>query len=300
MELTGIIPPMVSPVTNGTGDINVEVTKAFTQYLVDGGVHGLFPAGSIGEFPSLTRSQRAVLIEAVTESAPEIPVLAGCGGTSIAQVKTLIADASSAGADAAVVVTPYYFSASQNGLCTFYEQIAEDAELPIILYNIPQLTGQNLAKDSVARLSEHPNIIGMKDSSRSFEYFANVGRRVPDTFSLLQGSPELAIPSLDIGADGLVPGPSNVLPGLLANLYHAHTSGDRTRALEIIQSKLLPLIDVMRPISSAAALKFLLQEIGFAVGNPLPPLEPVTADQRSQLEASHQNLIQPNLSRSAD
>lgn len=291
MELTGIIPPMVTPVVDKSGEIDTSAAKSLTRFLVEDGVHALFPAGSIGEFPSLTRDQRRNLITTVVEGSNKLPVLAGCGGTSLSRVRMLVSDAEDAGADVAVVVTPYYFNASQDGLCLFYETLADDADLPIVLYNIPQLTGQQLARDSVARLAVHSNIVGLKDSSRDFEYFANLTRRVPDSFSLLQGSPELAIPALDIGADGLVPGPSNVMPRTLVDLYESHVRGERERTLNILQKTLIPFIDSTRPIPSAPAFKYLLTQIGYDVGKALMPLNELTDFQKTQLDSCYHEIL---------
>lgn len=295
MELAGVIPPMVTPVRDKSGAINTETVRSTTRFLVDGGVHGLFPAGTIGEFPSLTSDQRFELIETVVKNAGNRPVLAGCGGTSRTRVQSLVDDAAQAGADAAVVVTPYYFDATQEGLCAYYEFLADAASIPIVLYNIPHLTGQRMARESVARLAEHPNIVGLKDSSRNFEYFANVQRFVPDSFAMLQASPELAVPSLDIGADGLVPGPANVLPKTVVDLYEGQRTGERERIFGLLQSILLPIINTTRPFPSPPLYKRLLRRRGYDVGPPLPPLQSLNGTQQEQLDACYDDFIKPAL-----
>lgn len=295
MDLTGLFPPMITPVIDESGAIDNEAVESFTQFLVDAGVHGLFPAGSIGEFPGLTREQRADLIKTVVESSADLPVIAGCGGTSLTRVRSLVSDASDAGADAAIVVTPYYFNATQEGLCSFYEILADDSTLPVVLYNIPRLTGQRLTRESISRLASHPDIVGLKDTSRDFEYFANIRRAVPDSFSMLQASPELAIPSLDVGADGLIPGPANVLPGTLVDLYEAHRANDRGRTNDILQTFLLPIMNTTRQLPSSPTYKYLVRKRGFDVGVPLPPLQPLTDAQRERLDTCYRDLIEPSI-----
>lgn len=135
--------------------MDTESLSSFTEFLVDGGVHSLFPCSSIGEFSSLSQNQRLTVLETVIDHAGTTPVLAGCGGTSVGEVKPYIQDANRAGADAAVVVTPYYLQTSTKGLVNLYEHLVADAPLPIILYDIPSLTGNHLSVEAVTNLAKH-------------------------------------------------------------------------------------------------------------------------------------------------
>lgn len=289
MKVSGTIPPMVTPVDD-RGEIDVDTLREFTDELVHGGVHGLFPLGSTGEFSSLTRDQRVTVLEAVVEESSDRPVLAGCGGTSVRDVLQYIADAADAGADAAVVVTPFYLEAGQEGIRRFYRQVAAKSTLPIYLYNIPKLTGASLAVDSVAQLAEEPTIVGMKDSSGDFTYFAELLQNVPESFCVLQGVPMLGIPSLDYGADGVVAGPANVFPRSLAEFYEAHHARDRERALSLVKTVIAPVINAIQPIASPAAFKYLLAKAGRDVGEPLAPLPPLTSEHRRRLDACYRRV----------
>lgn len=284
MDLGGVIPPMVTPVTDRKGVVDREMARSLSTYLVDGGVHGLFPCGSTGEFSSLSRDQRAAMIESVVESAPGVPVLAGCGGTSLEEVGQYIEDADDVGADAAVVVTPYYLQTSQDGLLEFYRAVADRAPLPIVLYTIPSLTNHHLPPDTVSELAEHPNVVGIKDSSGDMSYHFDLVTRAPASFSVMQGSSELAVSSLDVGSDGLVVGPANVFPGHHADLYDAHVEGDRGRAVQLARTVTNPVVSATKDLPTAAALKYLLGRAGQDVDEPLVPLPRLSAAERRRLD----------------
>lgn len=284
MDLAGVIPPMVTPVAGRTGDVDRDVARSFSKFLVDGGVHGLFPCGSIGEFSSLTRDQRSAMVEAVVESASGVPVLAGCGGTCLGDVCDLVADAADAGADAAVVVTPYYLQTNQDGLLEFYRTVADRSPLDVVLYNIPQLTDHRLAPETVVTLADHPDVVGIKDSSGDMAYHFDLVTRTPDSFSVMQGSSELAVTSLDAGADGLVVGPSNVFPAQHADLYDSYVAGDRERAVELVNSVTTPVVSATRDLPTAAALKYLLRRAGHDVNEPLVPLPLLSASEKRRLD----------------
>lgn len=290
MELVGVFPPMVTPVTDRTGTIDREIAGAFSDFLVDGGVHGLFPCGSIGEFSSLTRKQRAGMVETVVDHATDLPVLAGCGGTSVEDVCNYVADAAEVGADAGVVVTPYYMQTSQEGLLEFYQTVADRSPLPIILYNIPPITHQILAPETVATLAEHPSIVGIKDSSGDLTYHFDLITQTPDDFSVMQGISELAVASLDAGADGLVMGPANVFPELHAELYEAYQTNNRDRAVEVVQSVTCPVVSASQNIPTASALKYFLNLSGHDVKEPLLPLPLLSDTEKQRLEECYDRL----------
>lgn len=291
MNVRGMVPPMVTPVDDNE-EIDIKKIRHFTDRLVQGGVHGLFPVGSTGEFPSLTRSQRTAVIETVVERADDCPVLAGCGGTSVRNVQQYLADAAAAGADAGIIVTPYYMQTTQEGVCRFYERLADESSLPIYLYNIPQLTGTTLTVDSVERLADHPMIVGIKDSSGDFAYFVELLEVVPGSFGVLQGLPILGIPSLDHGADGIVGGPANVFPGPFATFYDAYHQGDREQAQQLLQTVIAPITRSIRPMPSPVAFKYLLAKAGVDVGKPIAPLTPLPDEHRQRLDECYQQIRQ--------
>ncbi len=289
MRLEGTVCPMPTPTTGR--DIDTDALAEYTSYLIDGGVHGLFPCGSIGEFPSLTRAQRSDVLETVVDNADDIPVLAGCGHTSAGDVTDHIRDADAAGVDAAVVVTPYYLSTTQDGLQRFFETVADDSSLPIVLYNIPALTGEGLSVDLVSTMAEHPNVVGLKDTSGDLTFLYDVIETTPSDFDVFQGASELAIASLEIGASGLIAGPANVFPQPVTQLYDSYRHSDYDHARQLMNSVVNPVVSAMNDIPTAAAMKHLVLRSGIDIGTPLPPLPQLDDAQRERLDHCYDSVL---------
>lgn len=295
MRLEGTVCPMPTPTAGH--NIDTSALAKYTTHLVDNGIHGLFPCGSIGEFSSLSRSQRLQVLETVAERADDIPVLAGCGHTSIEDVQDHVDDAAGAGVDAAVVVTPYYLSTNQHGLQRFFDVIADDSPLPILLYNIPALTGEGLSVDLVTRLAGHPNIVGLKDTSGDLTFLYDVIEATPSSFNIFQGASELAIASLDAGADGLIAGPANVFPRPVAQLYDSYRAGDHAQASQIMNAVVNPVVSATNDLPTAAAIKYLVSLSGYDIGEPLPPLPQLSDAQREALDRCYESIqasVAPN------
>lgn len=286
MRLEGVVCPMPTP-TNGEG-IDTSALESYTSHLVNGGVHGLFPCGSIGEFSSLTRPERSQVFETVASESKDVPVLAGCGDTNVANVRSHVADAADAGADAAVVVTPYYLSTTQKGLQRFFDAVADDSPLPIVLYNIPALTGEGLSVELVARLSDHPNIVGIKDTSGDLTFLYEVVKSTPSSFSVFQGASELAIASLDIGADGMIAGPANVFPRTVAQMYNSYRVGNCEQAERLMNAVINPVVSATSDVPTAAAMKYLIGLSGYDIGTPLPPLPELSETERDNLRRCYE------------
>lgn len=291
MDIRGIIPPMITPAHAGGSKIDTRSLGDYTDFLVDSGVHGLFPCGSTGEFSSLTREQRKTVIETVADRTERIPVLAGCSDTCVDDVLDYVQDAKEAGADAAVVVTPYYLNVSQAGLRRFFEDIAERSPLPVVLYNIPKLTGVRLSVESVVQLAEVSNVVGLKDSTGDLTYHHRVLSATPDSFTVLQGTSHLSLPSLNAGADGATAGAANVFPSEICEMYEAQRSDDLKRAVRIMNEVVHPLIDEITDAPTAAALKHLVTVAGYDVGSPFPPISELDARKRGSLEDRYEAIV---------
>ena len=298
MHISGAIPPMITP-TTGESAIDTEALEKFTEFLVQGGVHGLFPTGTTGEFTALDREQRRTVVETVVDTADDRPVLAGCGGTAVWDVRRYVQDAADAGADAAVVVTPYYQDASQESLVRFYEAV-DDAALPIYLYNIPQFTDNHLEPETVARLADHRNIVGIKDSSGDFNFFLDLLDETPDSFDVVQGIPTYSIMSLKHGADGLIAGPANVFPGAVSDLYDAHVAGDDDHARVRLSEVILPILQSTRSMPMIPALRYLSARAGRDLGGPLPPLPELTDTQRKKLDECYHAVAATELTAASE
>lgn len=290
MDICGTVTPMCTPVTGRTGTVDHEKLEALTNFLVDGGVYGLFPLGSTGEFSSLTREERRAVVETVVSRSGDVPVYAGSGGTGFQNVRQHIADAAAVGADYAVVVTPYYLPSSAASLAEFYLAVADESPIPILLYHIPGFTRQDLSAAQVVRLSQHERIVGIKDTSRDLTRIQRMIKDTDDDFVVLQGATSLSIVSLYMGADGLVPSSSNVYPALLTELYESSQNGEWERALNIHTDHVIPFIERFTSVPALSAIKYCVSRVGPELGPPLPPLEELSAEQKSSLDGVVEDL----------
>lgn len=237
VKFKGIIPPMVT-IFNEEGSINWEGNKALIDYLVAGGVHGIFVLGSSGEFAHLSTPERKEFAEfAVDYVRGRVPVLVGTGHSSTREVVDLSRHAQSVGADGIVVVTPYYWGLSEENLFNHYKTVASSVDLPVIIYHFPALTGQQLPAELVVRMvREMPNIVGIKDTIDNVahirELILNVKEVNPD-FSVLAGFDHHLFNTLAMGGDGAIPGTANFAPEINVGVYEKFMAGEYAEALQL-------------------------------------------------------------------
>ncbi len=226
--LTGIIPPMVTPLED-RDTLDASGLERLVEHILAGGVHGLFVLGTTGEAPSLSYRLRLELIDRVCEQvAGRVPILVGITDTSFAESVNVAEHAADAGAQAVVLAPPYYFPADQAELIEYVEHMANAVPLPLLLYNMPSHTKVHFAVNTVKRVLDIPNIVGLKDSSGQMVYFHELRaltRNRPD-FTLLVGPEQLLAESVLLGGHGGVSGGANLLPGLYVTLYNAAAAGD--------------------------------------------------------------------------
>ncbi|MBD3196967.1 MAG: 4-hydroxy-tetrahydrodipicolinate synthase [Candidatus Lokiarchaeota archaeon] len=216
----GVMPAMVTPF-NKDESINEEYTKNLVNFLIDEGVTGLVPCGTTGEFVNMTYEERLKIIEIVVdETNGRVPVIAGTGETSTREVIRATNAATDIGADAAIVVTPYYLKPGAKGLYEHYYRITEETDIPLVLYNIPVCTGVNLPWTVVEDLAEIESIVAIKDSSGDYKYFSALLEKVSDKISVLIGWDENVLGALAGGAAGMILGSANVIPSIWLKLYN--------------------------------------------------------------------------------
>ncbi len=222
--LTGISCPMVTPFS-GT-EIDDEALSALIDHLLSGGIDGLVPCGTTGEFASLTREERTHVIERTVDGS-SVPVIAGAASPSVEETTRLVADAAGAGADAALVTAPYFHTASgPEGNERFFGSVADDAPIPLVLYNIPQCVGTRIEPETVSSLAAHESVVGIKDSSGDLEYLLSVVRATNEGFLVTQGYDSLLVPALRMGVDGGINALSNAVPETLSEAV-SDPSGER-------------------------------------------------------------------------
>lgn len=248
--LRGIIPPMLTPLSD-RDTLDAAGLERLIEHILAGGVHGLFILGTTGEGPSLSYRLRCELIERVCEQvAGRVPVLVGISDTSLVESVNLADYAADAGARAVVLAAPYYFPAGQAELLQYVAHIAAELPLPVFLYNMPSHTKLSFEPETVRRLMDIPNVVGLKDSSADMVYFHKVRRLAagrPD-WTLLMGPEELLAEAVLLGAHGGISGGANLCPRLYVDLYQAASRGDTGRVTEL-QAKVM---QIRRTIYSVA------------------------------------------------
>src|SRR6516225_12023858 len=216
MQIRGIIPPVATPM-KANEDLDLERLRWFLDHFLQAGVHGIFVLGTNSEFYALDeREKQEVIATAVAHVNKRVPVYAGTGAETTREVVRLTKMAQREGADGVSVITPYFISPSQQEICDHYRRIAESTSLPVLLYNNPSTCGGvKIDVDTVARLAQVTNILGIKDSSGDLQNTQEYVRVVPDRFAVMQGRDTLIYPSLIFGARGSVPATANICPALV-------------------------------------------------------------------------------------
>jgi len=285
----GIIAAMVTPF-DGQGRVNEVILRKLVDYLIEGGVHGLFPLGSQGEFYALQKEEKKKIIEIVLDQAKgKVPVYAGTGAITTKETITLTKMAEDIGVDAVSIITPFFISPTQDELYEHYLAITKSTHLPMLLYNNPGRTRVNLSADLVERLSKIDNTAGIKDSSGDMTLTSEYIRRTGDNFSVLAGRDTLILGTLLYGGKGSIAATANVAPKLVVEIYEAFMRGDIDRAREA-QAKLAPLRLAFSLGSFPVVIKDALQLVGIDVGSAREPIKSVSGSKKEALKDILQDL----------
>ncbi|QCJ45768.1 dihydrodipicolinate synthase family protein [Haloprofundus sp. MHR1] len=280
--MEGIGPPLATPFDED-GDLDEEALRALVAWVEARGVDFLVPCGSNSEAELMSVEERARVVELVVEEA-SVPVLAGTGHPGLRETKRQTRLAADAGADGALVVTPFYFPHDEAALEAHYREVADDAEIPVYLYSVPAYTGVTLSSDAAGRLAGHPNIAGMKDSSGNLEAFGRTRRLAGDEFEFFVGAGSVAAHALDAGADGGILGLANVAPEACAEIYERHREGDAEGAREL-NAGLVELNRAVTSVHGVPGLKAAMRARGAPAGYARAPHQPVDDEAREELEA---------------
>lgn len=274
----GSIAPVVTPFT-AEGALDLDSLRALVRWQLDQGSHGVSIGGSTGEPGAQSAQERIAAMTAVAEvTADRVPFLPGTGSAQLEETLLLTAEADRLGADAVLVITPYYARPSQEALFRWYATIAaEFPALPVVIYNVPSRTAVDIAPDTVARLRRaHDNIVGIKETTKDFEHFSQVLYRCGRDFLMWSGIELLCLPLLAIGGAGFVSAAANLAPSAVARMYTAFTEGDREGALDLHYA-LHPLVESLFVETNPAPAKWVLERRGLiSSGLVRPPLIPPT------------------------
>jgi len=280
----GIIPPVITPLTN-EDKINEKALRKLVNHLITNGVHGLFPIGTTGEFYGLNDDEyRAVLEITKDETKGRVPVYAGANHITTRGAVKLAQIAEDVGVDALSVLTPMFISPNQSQLYNYYETIARNTKLPIILYNNKPKTGVDITPETVAKLADIENIIGVKDSTGDMtntEEYLRLTRG--KDFNVLMGRDTLIYAALCYGATGAIASCANVAPRIAADIYDKYISGDLKGALDA-QFMLAPLRIAFNLGTFPAVIKAGLEMQGIEAGKCYEPVGELTLDEKDKLK----------------
>ncbi|MCZ6916748.1 MAG: 4-hydroxy-tetrahydrodipicolinate synthase [Gemmatimonadetes bacterium] len=267
------------------GAIDEPALRGLVDRQIAGGVDGIVPCGTTGESATLHADEKLRVVEIVTEQTDgRVAVLAGAGGNSTHDVIALAQRMAAARVDGILSVVPYYNKPTQGGLYSHFAAIADAVQAPVVLYNVPGRTAVNLAADTVLRLAEHGNIVGVKEASGDFPQVMQIIQGAPQGFHVLSGEDSLTLPIIALGGHGVVSVVANELPDLMSDMVRAALAGDFSSAREL-HYKLLRLMDAnfieTNPIPAKAALAMM----GLIGEHYRLPMVPITDASRETLRA---------------
>lgn len=281
----GIMPALVTPFTEDGKQVNEEALRSVVRYCFELGVSGLVPCGTTGEFVNLTTEEKKKVISAVIDEANgKIKVVAGTGSSGTDQALEMTKYAKDAGADAALIVTPYYLKPVDRGIYEHYDTIASQVDLPIILYNIPQVTGLSLPWQMVEDLAQIPNIVGVKDSSGQLGFILAVLEKVRDKINVMCGHDEIVVGALAAGCSGAILASANFMPDVWVRIQNAVEKGDlqTARELQYKVQKIARITAKSGPVGTKQALTMMGIKVG-PVRLPLSVGGELTYEEREEL-----------------
>jgi 4-hydroxy-tetrahydrodipicolinate synthase len=279
----GVHTALVTPFRDG--DIDETALRILIDKQIEDGIDGLVPCGSTGESATLSSDEHHRVIEIVISAAGgRVPVIAGTGSNNTREAIGFTQHAKDAGADGALLLSPYYNRPTQEGLVAHFEAIASETRFPLVLYNIPGRTASNMAPETIARLAENPHIVGVKEASGDIDQISRVIAQCPDDFNVLSGDDSFLLPVLAIGGRGGICVTSNVLPKAMIELCSRFLEGDVKRAREI-HYQLLPLFGALFCEVNPIPVKAALALMGLVQDDIRLPLTQITQGNRDRLEA---------------
>jgi 4-hydroxy-tetrahydrodipicolinate synthase len=284
-----VITAMATPFAPG-GSLDLERAQALARHLVANGSDGLVVVGSTGESPTLTFEEKRDLIGAVAEAVSgRADVIAGTGTYDTRESIHLSTMAAEQGANALLVVTPYYSRPPQTGLLAHFRAVAGSTDLPVILYDIPARTARKIEHATLLELAQVRNIVGVKDAAGDLAGTARLASDKPDDFTIWSGDDALTLPMLSVGAHGVISVASHLVGARIQEMIGAYLKGD-TEGAAAINHELTPLFEVLFITSNPIPLKAALSLIGQPAGEPRLPLVPATEDEISQVREVLQRM----------
>ncbi|MCS7224352.1 MAG: dihydrodipicolinate synthase family protein [Armatimonadetes bacterium] len=285
-KIRGIIPPLATPLKDDE-TVDKEQVRRLVSFLLEKGVHGLFVLGSTGEFPALTdEAKRGMIGTVLQEVHGRVPVLVGVTEPGTKRAISWVRAAESEGADAFVAAPPYYFRHTENEILRHFQMLADASPRPLLLYNIPVTTQNFLSLSTIIKLSDHPNIIGIKDSTGDMAFFSQIVDAMEEKpFVILQGDDRLVALSLIRGGTGAINSCANLVPEWFVSVYDAVQRGDVASAL-FYQKKINQVLGLLESVPFFAGLKEGLRLRGVNAGAVSAPLETLSEQEKEQIKVT--------------
>ncbi|MCE5297867.1 MAG: 4-hydroxy-tetrahydrodipicolinate synthase [Methanoregulaceae archaeon] len=280
----GVLPAVITPFQrNHSMDLDLPGLASNIEFLVENGVHGIVPCGSTGESATLSFEEHETVIEKTIEVVNgRVPVIAGTGSNNTAEAVRFTKAAKDLGADGVLVISPYYNKPNRSGLVKHYTILA-DLDIPVIVYNVPGRTGQNLTPDLVIELAKHPNIVGVKEASGDIGQISRIIEgTLDDDFQVISGDDNLTFPILALGGSGVISVAANVEPGRMVAMFEAFCEGDFETALDL-HYELSPLFRSMFIDTNPIPVKKAVELRGMAAGPVRLPLDELDSEKTARL-----------------
>jgi len=278
----GILTALVTPFRDG--GVDEAALRHLIEHQIEAGVDGIVPCGSTGESATLSHAEHCRVVEVAVEAAAgRVAVVAGTGSNNTREAIELTRHAREAGADGALLISPYYNKPTQDGIVAHYEAVARETRFPLLVYNIPGRTASNILPSTLGRLAEIEHVVGVKESCGDLEQIAHAIAACPPPFTFVSGDDAATLPLIAIGGHGVISTTSNVAPREMGELVRAARAGDFARAREL-HYRLLPLFEMLFcetnpiPVKAAVALQ------GRCSSEIRLPLTPLTAPNRERLQ----------------
>lgn len=279
---------MVTPLNRNGTNINLDSVKELVNFLIENGIDGLLPLGTSGEFALLSEREKQSLLRQVIDSANDrVPVIAGVSDPCIENAAKFSKDAKDAGVDGVIATPPYYYTTTHESLFGYYKQLSESIDLPLLIYNIPEWTGNFVEPTTVKQLADQRLVVGMKYTEYNFLNLLLFLKMCSKEIAIFTGSDALAYSNLEFGGNGAIIGVANIAPATASKIYDEFKAGNKEGAREA-QEKLLPLIKSMTVGEFPSGLKYAMNLIGLNVGPAKTPLPSLNESERAKVE----NLLQ--------
>jgi 4-hydroxy-tetrahydrodipicolinate synthase len=289
-SLRGVYPAIVTPFTADDRLDEAALAKV-TEYVIQGGVHAIMSTGGTGEFPHLDRQERKRATEIIVSQAQSrVPIIAGTAAASTREAILLSQDAQEVGASAVILTPPFYFQLPASSLVEHFRLVAKELDIPVVVYNNPLYTGNNLSPQDIAALSDHARIIGCKQSNADMGQLVEVLRLAPATFSVNTGIDSQFYPALCVGARGIFSTAASVIPRQMVEIYRLTLNGEH-EAARVLHMKVQVLNRFLEyDPGYVAPCKEALEMLGIRVGSPRSPMPGLTDAERVGVRAALKEL----------